>query len=66
MKKRTHLIAVAVLAAALSLPSVALADQRPESGSDRGPIARLIEKVKKAVGVRTNTDVIVPPLPGKP
>jgi hypothetical protein len=52
------------VAAALSAPSVALAASADrERGRDKSPIVRIVQKIKKAVGIGTHEDLPLPPIP---
>jgi hypothetical protein len=64
MKSHHRVIAAIVVAVAISLPSLALAAQPPrERGGEKGPVVRIVQKIRKFFGITTHDDLPVPPFP---
>jgi hypothetical protein len=63
MKCHLRFVAAAVLAAVVSFPSFAYAAQPRERGAEKNPIVRLVQKVRKVLGITTHNDFPVPPVP---
>lgn len=67
MRIRTRRTAAVVLAVALSLPTAAFAASKDQDRIEgRDPIARVVSKIKRLLGVSTNSDQPVPPYPTGP
>jgi hypothetical protein len=66
MKSHFRFYAAVVIAVILSLPSLSLAAQPRERGSEKNPIVRIIQKIRKFVGIGSHDDFPVPPIPPKP
>jgi hypothetical protein len=63
MKPYSRSIAALAVAIALSTPSVALVAQPRERGREKSPVVRILEKIRKFVGIGTHDDLPVPPFP---
>lgn len=63
MKFHNRVYAAIVLAAALSLPSFAFAASPRERGGDKGPVVRIVQKIRKFFGITTHEEFPTPPIP---
>ena len=64
MKSHHRVIAAFAIFAATALPSFAFAASQPrERGSDKGPVSRVVQKLKKAFRITTLDDFPLPPVP---
>ena len=66
MKCHFRFFAAVVLAAIVSLPSVALAAPQARDRGEKGPIVRIVQKIRKFFGITTHNDFPVPPNPNYP
>jgi hypothetical protein len=64
MKCHIRFFAAVVLAAAVSFPSFAA--QPRERGGEKGPVVRIVQKIRKFFGITTHEDLPVPPHPTNP
>lgn len=63
MKSHYRFFAVTVLAAALALPSLALAALPREPAREKSPIIQTLQKIRKFLGISTHNDYPTPPVP---
>lgn len=66
MRCHFRIFAAVVLAVVVSLPSVAFAGPQARDRGDKGPIVRIVQKVRKFLGITTHSDFPVPPNPNTP
>jgi len=65
MKCHLQVLATVVLAVVVSFPSVAGAEPR-DRGREKGPIVRIVLKIRNFFGVTTHSDLPTPPTPNNP
>lgn len=63
MKSSFRALTALAVVVALSMPPAALAAQNREQGRDKSPVAKIVAKIKKFVGIGTHDDIPLPPIP---
>lgn len=64
MKSHNRVFAAIAVAVVLSLPSFAFAASPRERGGDKGPVVRIVQKIRKFFGITTHEEFPSPPIPG--
>ena len=65
MKFQYRVFAAIVIVAFLALPSFG-GPQPQDRGREKGPVVRVVQKIRKFFGITTNEDLPQPPNPTKP